>query len=232
MHPKIKADIIGLAKAEPDREVCGFIYVDAQNEAAILPCANIAANPTEEFLISDEDHMRAMGYKRILGVYHSHPNSPGFSPEDLGCAEAMGVPFYLYCVKSETWQSYLPESYDPPLAGRQFVVGFEDCYELVRLYFRQKGHHMNDYDRDRTLNLKDLILDRFQVEGFTEIPVNQATYGDVFMFKSDRVLSNHFGILIGPSKMLHHPIGGLSCEEMVTDRWLSRLTHVFRLKQG
>lgn len=232
MHPEIKEKIIGLAKATPDAEICGFIYADPENRPQILECQNIADDKSQDFQISDDDHIKALGLGRILGVYHSHPDTPGFSLCDLETAEHMAVPFYMYCVSDDSWHVYLPKTFEQDVIGRQFIEGFEDCYELVRIYFRNKGKYLADYDRSHTSDSKSLILKQFQLEGFEEITLNQIKYGDVLMFESDRVLSAHFGILVGPSRMIHHPQSGLSSETQLTDRWLSRITHVFRLKQG
>lgn len=200
----------------------------------VFPCANISREPERSFEISERDHMAALGAGRILAVYHSHPASPGFSAGDSNCdlerAQRIALPFYLYTVATETWEEYLPSSYQPPLTGRAFIFGFDDCYHTVRLYFRQHhGVHLGDYDRDDTVNLRDLILSRFAAEGFQQVELTTAKLGDVLMFTSSRLLSNHFGVLTGPSQMLHHPSGGLSSIDTVSGRWLSRAVCAFRL---
>lgn len=215
-------------------EICGFILAGNNPDPFLFPCVNVSRDPAHSFEIGERDHIAALGRGRILAVYHSHPNSPGFSAGDANCdlerAQRIALPFYLYTVATDTWEEYLPPSYRPPLAGRDWVTGMADCYETVRVYFRHHhGLHMGDYDRDGTVNLRDLILARFAAEGFHQVDITAAQIGDVLMFKSDRLLSNHFGVLTGPSQMLHHLQGGLSCVETVSGRWLARAVCVFRL---
>lgn len=238
MHPAIKAAIVAAARLTPTVEICGFIVRSTTGEPALLPCANVAARPEEAFEISDSDQIAALqlGQDNVLGLYHSHPTRPGFSAggpgheSDLAYAETIALPMYLYTVATDTWHDYTPASYTPPLEGRGWATGFTDCYGLLRDYSRSHwGHHMADYDRDGDSNQRDLILSRLGAEGFVEVPLAAARLDDVLMFKSRRLLANHFGILVGPSVMLHHHEGGLSCRETVDDRWLSRLTNVYRL---
>lgn len=232
MYIPTKQEIIGLAKANPDREICGFICHDtATGMPRVVPCENISREPACSFEIGTADHIRALGTGPILGVYHSHPTVEGFTPPDLACAETMAVPFYVYCLTQGTWHDYLPSTYRPALTGVPFVPGFRDCFELVRLYAREHdGHVISDYDRDETANLRDLIMEKFDLEGYALILPKDIRLGDVLLFKSERALSNHFGVLIGPSRMLHHPMGLLSREDMVTDRWISRMVCAFRLR--
>lgn len=237
MYTPLKSQIIALARATPDQEVCGFIYHDQlrhPGEPLLWPCANVAGDPAHAFEISEADHMAVLARGEILAVYHSHPHSPGFSQGcddcDIERAQRLAVPFYLYTVAVDTWQEYIPPTYTPHLTGRAFVAGMDDCYELVRLYCRQHyGHYMGDYDRgDLTTDLQTLIMARFAAEGFEQVALTAAKVGDVLMFRSDRALAAHFGVLVGPSKMLHHQIGQLAREDMVTDRWLNRVVAVFR----
>ncbi len=71
--------LLALAAAEPDREVCGLLFGNADEILAIRPCANISANPHDSFeidpsaLIAAHKEERAGGAV-IIGCYHSHPN--------------------------------------------------------------------------------------------------------------------------------------------------------------
>lgn len=232
MNSNTKAEVIALARAQPEREVCGFIaHSPKRDTAEVIPCTNESPDTANSFVISQRDYIRALNHGLILGVYHSHPTVQGFTREDLQCAEAMAVPFYVYCLKQDSWHDYLPRTYQPPLLGSPFIPGFRDCYELVRLYYRQhRGCVIGDYTRNENDNLRDLILANFAGEGFEQISVPEAKIGDTLMFRSEWVLNNHFGILTGPSRMWHHPLGNLSREEMVTNRWLERAVCAFRLK--
>lgn len=232
VHTRVKTEIIATARLTPDLETCGFIYADDRGLQS-MPCANIAADPHEEFEISQDDHVRAHRAGRLFGVYHSISDSAAFSPADLDCADEMGVPFYLYSVKEGSWHEYTPSSYQPPLEGRPFVLGAWDCYGLLRDYFRaHHGHHLSDYDRDESFIHEEqgVIMASFEREGFERVDGAIWRPDDVLMFRTDKALPQHFGVYLGRQRMFHHPQRGLVGSEMVTDRWMSRLTGVFRLK--
>lgn len=234
MHTGIKSQIVSIALAAPTEEVCGFIYRSWDGVPSILHCKNIAENPSEEFEISMEDSIRAKGLGHELAVFHSHPTaSPGFSPADLECAEEMCLPFYMYDVETGSWHEYIPKSYESTYLARQWCVGFDDCYGLVRNYFRKThGIYLGDYDRDESMSHEErgVIAHHYGNEGFMTVPREGVQTDDVLVFKTDKALPQHFGVLGEKNRFLHHPISGLSRWEPLTDRWFSRLISVFRHK--
>lgn len=231
MHTRIKAEIIALARATTE-EVCGFICFN-QSGPLVFPCRNVAANPAEEFAIDPQDHIRAMSAGTLLGIYHSHPAAASFSPEDLDYAAETALPHYLYSVSDDKWSEYLPPTYETPLEGLNWVLGFQDCYSLPRAHYRQHfKHYMADYDRDESFchEEQQVIMNNFEKEGFEKVPLAAIRQHDVLLFRSEKILPQHFGVYEGGNQFLHHPRGGLSSREMLTDRWLSRLIYAFRLK--
>lgn len=234
MHTQIKREIIGLAIANPTEEVCGFIWHDRE-KAHVLPCRNVAQNPTEEFEIGVEDQILLAGLGAPLGIYHSHPSTAAFSPEDLEYAQETAVPHYLYSVPDQQWHEYVPPSYDEPLEGQPFVLGFKDCYSIVRDYYRHHlGRHLRDYDRDESFVHEEqgVIMENFEREGFEFSSLATIQIHDLILFKSDKALPQHFGIFVGNSRFLHHSRGMLSRVELLTDHWFDRLLHVFHPKPG
>lgn len=230
MHSRVKRDLIALARAAPTEETCALIYADASGLAAHV-CRNVAADRAEEFEIAPADHIAALQKGRLFGVYHSIPESAAFSPADLDNAEELCLPYHVYSVVEDQWLTYVPRTYDPPLERRPFVLGEWDCYGLVRDWYRTKGHHMGDYDRDESFCHEEqgVIMESFAKEGFALAEGDWAA-GDVLMYRTEKALPQHFGIYLGGNRMLHHPQGGLSCVEQVSDRWLSRLVCRFRRK--
>ena len=75
----LHADLLALAAAEPEREVCGLLFGGSERIDAIQPCANVSENPADSFeidpaaLIAAHKDARAGG-RRLIGCYHSHPN--------------------------------------------------------------------------------------------------------------------------------------------------------------
>ena len=234
MHTLLKQRVIELAKASP-LEVCGFFYRDRSNKAQIHECRNIASKPAEEFQISDEQYIEVLGLGTPLGVWHSHPAADhgptSFSEADLECAEEQAIPFYLYDVVGGDWHEYLPASYQPELLGQPFTLGWTDCYGLVRDYFRRTCRlYLGDYDRDESFSHEErgIIMANFEREGFQLGSLETLQAHDIMMFKTDRVLPQHFGVYEGQQRFLHHPLNALSREELLTGRWLDRLVCVFR----
>ena len=234
MHTGIKSEIIALAQSAPTVEVCGFIYRDWTGEPKVLPCENKAVNTTEEFEIGIDDQLRMEGLGHLLGVYHSHPaSSSGFSPADLECAEEMALPFYLYDIQSGDWHEFIAKSFQRNPMGQSWCLGFQDCYEVVRDYFRQTHSiHMRDYDRDESFSHEDrgVISASYEREGFAATPISEVQTHDVLVFKTEKALPQHFGVYTHGNRFIHHPRNGLSREEQLTDRWISRIVSVYRHK--
>jgi proteasome lid subunit RPN8/RPN11 len=235
MHSSIKREISVIARSSPDHEVCGFICANvAGGTPFVFPCPNSAENPAEEFQIDALDYLRAESAGQILGVYHSHPVSAGFSEADLECAEELAIPFYLYDIQGDKWSEYLPSTYQPLIECAPFVLGFADCYELIRRYFRAHYKlYLSDYDRDESFCYEEqgVIMANFEKEGFELVDSKGLRRDDVILFRTDKALPQHFGVFLGNSEFLHHPRGALSRRETLTGRWQSRIFHVLRLKK-
>ena len=88
----LHAELLALAAAEPDREVCGLLFGTAERIESIEPCTNVSMQSETSFeidpsaLIAAHKRERAGGVK-IIGCYHSHPNGVGeMSPRDKEAA--------------------------------------------------------------------------------------------------------------------------------------------------
>ncbi len=232
MHTRIKSEIIQLAHANPTEEICGFI-VGQPAGPVLFPCRNVASNPAEQFDIASDDHIGAMSAGRLLAVYHSHPTAAAFSPADLDFADPIALPQYLYSVPDQAWHEYIPSTHVAPMEGVPFCLGFEDCYSYVRNFSRQKlKHHMSDYDRDESFvhEEQEVIMQSFDREGFRQIQLAELKPNDILLFRSNKLVPQHFGVFAGTQRFFHHPLNKLSRSEQITDRWLDRLVCAFRLK--
>ncbi len=75
----LHAELLALAAATPEREVCGLLFGTADRIEAIQPCANVSSSPEDSFeidpvaLIAAHKAARAGG-RQLIGCYHSHPN--------------------------------------------------------------------------------------------------------------------------------------------------------------
>lgn len=231
MHTRLKAEVIALARATPEVEICGLFYL--RDGAHILPCRNMAADPTHDFAIDPQDYIRAHQLGPILGVYHSHPTSASFSEHDLAAAEHYALPLYLYSLPDGQWSEFIPSSYVRPLEGAAFQWGFSDCYGSLRAYCRQNcGVYLSDYDRDETFTDTGghVIMERFEHEGFVRMSgIGEVRKDDALVFES-RALPHHVGIFVGSSRFFHHPLNALSHIDPLDGGWLKRLKCVLRHK--
>lgn len=71
--------VLAHAAAEPDREVCGLLFGDADRIDSVAPAGNVAADPARHFEIDPAALFAAIraereGGPRIAGHYHSHPS--------------------------------------------------------------------------------------------------------------------------------------------------------------
>lgn len=231
MHTQIKKDIIALAKENPNEEICGLLYYTF-HDLKLYKCNNIENNKTEDFQIDHKEYLDCLKLGTPCGIYHSHciPDTTAFTQSDLDLAEEMALPIYVYGVKDEKFQGFIPKSYQLLLEGLPYIWGTFDCYEIIRIYFRQKYNiYMNDYDRDSSYiyDERDVITENFEKEGFIKInsPIKK---DDVLVFSSTLARPQHFIIFLGNSRGLHHPLGKLSRIETIQD--YSKLKYILRYK--
>ena len=89
--------IAALAAADPAREICGLLLGSGGKVEAILPAANVAADPARHFevdptvLIAAHRAGRACG-PAVVGHFHSHPSGSAIpSADDAAAAAADGA---------------------------------------------------------------------------------------------------------------------------------------------
>lgn len=234
MNTHIKREICELARSNPLEEVCGLILAPFDDSSAkVWPCPNIAENKAEEFEIDTQEYLKIHAAGQILGLYHSHPTPAGFSEADLECAEEMAIPFYLFDVQQDKWYEYLPSTYQPAIEGARWILGFQDCFEVVRRYYRNTCKvYIGDYDRDESFchEEQNVIMDNFGKEGFEIVPKKSLKLHDVILFRTDKALPQHFGIYLGGQQFLHHMQNGFSCQQTLNGRWMDRILYVLRRK--
>ena len=88
-----------LADVHSDEEVCGLLLGAAGRIDAILPAANVAADPATAFEVDPRVLLAAhrasrQGGPAILGCFHSHPTGAA-TPSATDAAAAMPVQLWL-----------------------------------------------------------------------------------------------------------------------------------------
>jgi len=93
ISPLLISRLLAEAAAEPEREVCGLLFGDANWIDMAEPTANVADNPGIAFEIEPAAlflaiRLERQGGSRLIGHYHSHPNGSAVpSPRDLAASE-------------------------------------------------------------------------------------------------------------------------------------------------
>lgn len=89
------------ARLSPRHEVCGLLGGRNTTAEHYYPVANIADNPAREYLMDPQQQIDSMRHMRereedLLGIFHSHPDSPA-QPSDTDLARA-AYPDTIYII--------------------------------------------------------------------------------------------------------------------------------------
>jgi proteasome lid subunit RPN8/RPN11 len=233
MNTRVKADIVAHTHAMPGEEVCGLVY-HTESSVHAFPCRNVSPEPHDSFEIDPSDYATAAGLGRVCAIYHggsSHTNE-GFSEADLETAREMCLPLHL-CAASGKWATYVPETYRVEPTGLVWIWGQWDCYETIRLHYRQThGIYLTDYDRDESFEHAEesAITRHIADEGFVYVPKDQPIVtDDVLLFRTyGSAYPHHLAVVTGPNQMLHHRRHHLSSIDPIDGAWLRRLVGVLR----
>lgn len=251
-HKTTMAAIEAHAIAEYPRECCGLVVRRGKKELYV-PCRNVAATPSEHFILHPEDWAQVEdAYGAPLALVHSHPDAEASPSEaDRAACEATGIPWAIVSVREGAiaGQHLLqPTGWRAPLLGRPFYHGVLDCYTLLRdFYKRELGIELRDYVRhDSWWSLgENLYLDNYESEGFRKLRQDEPIqYGDIVFMAVRADVPNHAGIFIGdaqiketpnlhrvPDAMLHHLYGRLSERVVYGGYWAEVTRAIIRHKE-
>jgi cell wall-associated NlpC family hydrolase len=186
-----------------------------------VSCHNTSAAPLSHFSISAEELARIeIGIGPVEAILHSHPYDPKGNqdcPPEWPSANDMEswmkgtTPWGIVATDGEGISQvlWLDDANPAPLEGRPFVWGVNDCYSLIRDWYRmERGITIPNYARqwkfwERNQPLYD---DNFAHAGFTEIKASEVQPGDVVLMKIMSRHSAHGGIVTGPDTLFHHLI--------------------------
>lgn len=221
------------------KEYCSIIYVDRYGIVQIKELDNISNSPEKDFEFDSLEILKIEQERGdVLAICHSHPESNNgirFSTKDIEYSEELGIHYYLYDVKSDSFKIYEPTTYEhKPLENRVFVLGFWDCYTLCRDYYKEKGVKMGYYlpPKDKIYYSNEDDFERFaEKEGFFEVPFKEAKEGDILLFKIGKSrYGNHIGIYMNNMRILHQTKSNISKVSELDGRWMSFFYKSFRHK--
>lgn len=234
------------ALAAYPRESCGLV-VQRQRRAFYVECRNLAARDSD-FVLDPKDFVAAAKEGPILGVIHSHPDAgPSPSSEDLAHCQASGLPWSIVAVfdgKAQGWYSWKPAKYEPPLVGRPYAYGVQDCYSIVQAWYKSEwGVELADFDHGEQFWWNDPksnfspYEDPANWEKLNLVQIDSrkpSRKGDIIVMaiRSETGKPNHLGVLIDDEShiMLHHLQPGLSERIPYGGFWYDNARFVLRRK--
>lgn len=210
MNEKIMAAIAAHAAAEYPRECCGLV-IQIGRKLEYVPCKNHAQEPTEHYVMSDEDWADAEDRGEVIRTIHSHPGDgcrPIQSAIDRDACNASGVVMGIIAWPSGEYAEFQPV--EEPLIGRKFSLGGNDCYGIVLAFHKAHGIDLIDcrvpyawWERG-----ENLIMDNYERAGF--VRKDNLQPGDTLIMQIGAGMPNHWAVYLGDNVILHHMYNGLS----------------------
>lgn len=229
----IQQAIIDHADRVAPQEACGFILADN----SVMPCNNVHPDPENYFKISRQKERQA---KRIgiQAIYHSHVSGQrDFSPDDIANSRVLQIPYYLYYQPKPEF-FYFDPRITQPYEGREFHYAYQNCYELVRDWYRQESAielrecypiRPDIWDEP---DFDPIALIDPEGQGFVRVPKGATLQrGDVFQIRVGRQKrACHLGVLTDPDRnhWLHHLSDRLSILDVYGADWMDATEAVWR----
>ncbi len=225
-------EIVNYLLEQYPEEGCGLI-LNKKGKRVWIPCENTAENRKETFTISSKDYIKANLEGDLLAIVHSHPDGVAKPSEhDIKTSNFLGIPYIIYALPELDKYTYTPEVLRNEYIGKEYEFGINDCYSLVRDYYRQELNiklptiPFEDDWWEKGLNYFDDLFESFGFEKVDTLEKN-----DLIFFRVMAQVPNHCGVYIGEDLFLHHAVNRLSCRESIYSVWGKYITGYFRCKQ-
>lgn len=215
---------------EYPREGCG-ILLNKRGKLEWMPCKNVAEND-EEFRIAAEDYIKASLSGDIHAIVHSHPDGSCLPSEaDKQASDFLGIPYWIYSLPDCELFVYEPKERKAPLLGKEYRFGQNDCYSLVRDYYKQLDIDLPTIPFEDDFWLKGInYFDDLQ-ESFGFVTVAEPQEHDMVIFSVMSDIPNHCGVYVGEDIFMHHAVDRLSCRESLHSFWGRYVTRYIRCKK-
>lgn len=120
------------------------------------------------------------------------------------------------------------------LEGKPFELGKQDCYELVRGFYRlnfsidlPKYARPNDWNPE-----KDNMIENLHAHaGFTKLDVDEnwpPHPADLLACTVGGSVPNHLVVFMGKNEILHHKAGQFSSKELMRPAWRRYCSYILR----
>ena len=233
----IDDEVITLARAFAEaldpHESCGLV-VEVSGRQSYWPCANLADDPVEDFILNPADWRKASRAGTIVAVIHSHATTPAApSLADRLSCNVSGLPWLIIQARSGEVCHLSPEPGRPPLIGRPWVWGMADCWSLARDWYADHGLALPDFPRPATpqqFEVAPTFDQHWPTAGFVEALPGQAQPGDLLLMalRSTAGQLNHCAVLVEDGLILHHLRGRLSGREPYSQWWQRQTGRILR----
>ena len=219
-------------------EACGLVVNDNY-----IPCKNIHPDPSQHFKIDNLDYIRATAYGEVQAVLHSHPYNKHQSSKwpvewpttaDMQSWMSGNIPWGICATEGAgiTQLVWLDEDHPQELEGREFAHGINDCYSLIRDWFRlNRSIVLPNFARgiEWWYAGKNLYDENFEKAGFETIKLEEATIGDCVMMKVASDVTNHAAVITGHNQIMHHLFNRLSGTDSLS-KWNRCIIRAVRYK--
>lgn len=217
-------------KAYP-REGCGVLAV-VKGRLKWYPCTNVAQEE-DDFIIDSSEYLKLLKTTDIVGIVHSHPDSPPTpSLSDIESCNSLGIKYYIFSYPSMELQIVEPVKNIKELYGREYKFGVSDCFEAMRDYLGTNNIYIKPraaFEDDWWLKGLNYFTDDIVKEwGFKPIPLKQIQPNDMLIFSVFAEIPNHCGVYLGNEIFYHHAVNRLSCRESLYPMWIEYLTGAYR----
>jgi proteasome lid subunit RPN8/RPN11 len=243
MDATTEAQFVDYARSSYPEEAGAFVVARGLR-FKLHCCRNVSPEPTKSIMTTPEDWDKAESIGELVGFVHSHPHGSGApSTHDIEACRASGLAWFICGFPQgidgpPEWSRVAGAISDLPYSARRFVHGVTDCGSMIRdYYWRELGIDLPDFYRsdswwDRGL---DHYVDNFATAGFEVVAKHPGTdvlrlarLHDVLLMNTGSPRVNHAAIWRERNRILHHPHGRLSLEQMIDTYHIDRTVYLLR----
>lgn len=225
------------ALREYPREACGVIA-----GGQYVPCTNTADQPLRDFKLAAKELAEVkVKFGKVEAILHSHPYHPK-EPLDHPMEWPSGHDLHSWIASRKPWGIaacdgegisrivWLDDKDRDPLVGREFIWGKNDCYSLVRDWFKQERKvNLPNFPRDwkfweQGTNLYD---DNFEQAGFVEVRPSEVRPGDCCLMRIRSSVACHAAVITDTDEILHHLMHRQSGYDNL-HKWMRQITRFVR----
>jgi len=115
------------------------------------------------------------------------------------------------------------------LVGRRWSYGKNDCYGLIRDFYKLLGIELPEFERPKDFRCcKSIWLDQLPKNNFYEIALDNRRPNDLLIFKIGTKTPMHAAVLLPGEMILHQKAKSVSCREHLSLYYVEQVNSVFR----